>query len=62
MNRSAYVTRLLTLFAVVTIVLKSCGAVFPRPFPCNKFLEFRWQQFQFGIDTPQDVIGTAMEL
>lgn len=33
-----------------------------EPFPCERFGESRWQEFQFGVGLPDDVIATVTEL
>ena len=62
MIRLVHAIRFFALVIVVAIALKGCGVILAPPFPCSKFSESRWQEFQFGIDTPQDVIATVVEL
>ena len=62
MIRLVLVIRLLALVAVAATILKGCGVIFPRPFPCDRFSESRWQEYHFGVDTLHDVIATTMKV
>lgn len=55
------------LLVLVGTLLTACGLPPPdfgplQPFPCDRFGESLWPEFQFGVDSPDDVIATVTEL
>ena len=76
MNRPLLIADLYALFncqwiffIVLTIILSGCypempatASGTPPPFSCGNFTESYWQEFRFGIDSPDDVIVTASRL
>ena len=34
----------------------------PPPFTCGRFMENYWQEFRFGVDTPDDVVARVVKL
>ena len=34
----------------------------PRPFSCASFTESFWEEFRFGVDSPDDIVATVTRL
>ena len=56
-----------TLLALVGVVLVACIPLPPdfgplQPFPCDRFGESLWQEFNLGVDSPDDLIATVIKL
>ena len=57
-----------TLFVAFLFILAGCYAsppeiyATPPPLSCAAFTESRWQEFGFGVDSPDDVVSTVVRL
>ena len=54
----------LTLILVWMVILSGCTLPPPStlPFSCSSFTESLWEEFRFGVDSPDDVVSTVARL
>ena len=54
------------LILVWVVILSGCLSPPPsfpaRPFSCSSFTESLWEEFRFGVDSPDDVVSTVARL
>ena len=53
-----------TLILVWMVILSGCTLPPPStlPFSCTSFTESLWEEFRFGVDSPDDVVSTVARL
>ena len=54
--------RRVTFTLLHILILTACAHPPPLPFSCANFTEAYWAEFNFGIDSPEDVVSTVNRL